>query len=1374
MLDKAHRVGVYRQFFHPNLQMIDLTPIAINRDTIEAQYPLSFMQRDMLFNSLSSPESEVSIKQLICDLHEELNVSLFKQAWQQVVERHSILRTSFCWENVKEPQQQVNQQVTVPFEEDDWSRLSVPEVAEQLELYLQSDRKRGFQLHEAPLMRLALFRIAQNHYQCVWTFHPILLDSRSLPLVLQEVYAFYEALCSNHNLQLPEPRPYQDYTEWLLKQDFAASENFWRSTLSGFSAPTPLTVECAHHAKSDEVQYSQQEIRLSETLTSKLQFLANQYQLTFNTLVQGAWALLLSRYSGEEDVVFGATRACRRSALEGANSMVGLFMNTLPLRVHVPSEMTLLQWLQKLRQQWITLRDYEHTPLSQIGLWSNLSAGQPLFESILDFEEYPLNFKLREQGGKWENREFRLLKRTNYPIAVTGYLEPEFLLQIEYDHNRFDDATITRMLGHIQTLLEAMVTDPGQPLKELPLLTAAERYQLLVEWNNTQADYPQNSCIHHLFEAQVEKTPEAVAVVCGQEELTYRELNNRANQLAHYLQTLGVKPDTLVAISVERSVEMIVGFLGILKAGGAYIPLDPAYPHERRAYKLQDSQTPVILTQDRLVSSLPHHNAQVVRLDADWEVIAQQSQENPISETTAENLSYVIYTSGSTGKPKGVMITHQAMVNHSVAIAKHYNLQPSDRVLQFSSMSFDIIIEELFPSFMIGATVILRPEDILSSTPNFLQFVEQQRITVLNLPTAFWHELVKGLSLLQREFVNTDEGSASALLAPVRLVIVGGEKASRAAYSTWLQIIGERVSWINSYGPTETTVTATIYDPSCSTRRDHLLSEIPIGRPLANAQAYILDPNLQPVPIGVSGELYIGGAGLGRGYLNRPDLTANKFISNPFSDNPKARLYKTGDTVRYLSDGNIEFVGRIDYQVKIRGFRIELGEIETFLEQHPAVQQTVVLAREDVPGEKRLVAYVVPKQGQTPTTRELRSFLQQRLPEYMVPTAFVILEMLPLTPNGKVDRRALKAPDPKVFTSEREIVTPRYQLEFQLTKIWEEILGIEPIGIKDNFFELGGHSLLVMRLISKLNELCGKNLPLNALFAAPTIEQLAKLLHKEEESSAPWRSLVGLQPQGSKPPFFCVHEIIGNAIYCQRMARYLPDQPLYGLQPIGLDGKQLPYTQIEEMAAHYIKEIQTIEPNGPYYLGGYSFGGLVAFEMAQQLQIQGKEVSLLALFDAQAPGYRKRILWRWLLKKVNHFSQHGLEMIWDRVNSQVLRKHRHQTINTELLKLTQHLHLDSETSIDCNIDRITKVNYQAANDYVPKAYSGKVTLFRAMLEQSPEEWIFDSYLGWSQFATQGVEIQEIPCIHIRMFDEPNVKVVAEKLRGCLEQTPRKF
>jgi amino acid adenylation domain-containing protein len=1344
--------------------MIYAAPLELKANIIEEQYPLSSIQQGMLFHSLYAPQSGVNIEQFVCGLHEDLKVSFFKQAWNRIVERHPLLRTSFCWQGVKEPLQQVHRQVAIPFEEQDWRGLSAIQQEDKLKSYLQFDRQRGFQLTEAPLMRLALFRVAEADYQCVWTFHHVLLDGRSFPIIFQELFAVYEAFCQGEDLQLEQPRPYRDYINWLGKQDFALAENFWRSTLSGFTAPTPLTVDRVHHLKFCEVDsgYGLQEIRLSETVTSGLQSLAQQHQLTFNTLVQGAWALLLSRYSGEEDVVFGATRACRRSAVEGAESMVGLFINTLPVRVRMSSEMPLIPWLKELRTQWIALRDYEHTPLVEIQGWSDIPTGQQLFESILVFENYQLNSTLQAQGGNWENREFRLLERTNYPLTVAGYLEPSFLLKIGYERCRFDDATITRMLGHLKTLLEGMVANPEQRLMDLPLLTAAERHQLLVEWNNTQADYPHDACIHQLFEAQVERTPDAIAVVFQDKQLTYRELNTRANQLAHYLRSLGVKPDTLVAISVERSLEMVVGFLGILKAGGAYVPVDPAYPHDRRAYQIQDSQTPIILTLERLVASLPEYSAQVVRLDTDWDVIAQHSQENPVNETTTQNLAYAIYTSGSTGKPKGAMLTHQGMVNQNVAIAKLLSQKEcdrADRVLQFSSISFDIIVAEMFPALICGAAVILRSEEMLS-TADFLQFIEQERVSVVHLPTAFWHELVNGLSLVKKP-----------LPASLRLVFVGGEKISRTAYLTWLQRVGKYPRLLNAYGPTETTVTATLYDLAAISEDDQALSEIPIGRPIANDQVYILDQQLQPVPIGVPGELHIGGTGVGRGYLNRPELTASKFIRNPFSDEPDARLYKTGDTGRYLPDGNIEYVGRIDYQVKIRGFRIELGEIEAVLEQHPVVQQTVILAREDVPGKKRLVAYLVLNQQQRPDNRELRSFLKERLPDYMVPSVFVTLDVLPMTPNGKVDRRALPTPNLTGIESEGTVMAPRDPVELQLTKIWEEVLGIGSIGITDNLFDLGGHSLLIMRLVAQINQVFGTNLPVISLYQAPTIEQLANLL-RQEESSTPWRSLVPIQTEGDKLPLFCIHEIAGSVLFCQGLTRYLPNQPIYGLQPLGLDGKQAPQQRVEDMAAHFIQEIQTVQPNGPYYLGGFSFGGLVCLEMAQQLEAQGQKVALLALFDSRVSGYLKPLKpMDWLLYQVKQVLQRGPNYFLARLKAKAKPKTEQiqDKVSGAMSMYAETLNLDRESSIDQNILSVMEACVKAEEDYVPQVYSGQVNLFRATLEPAPGGGYLDPQLGWGKIAVNGVEIHKVPSIHPDMFKEPQVQILAEQLKDCLDR-----
>jgi amino acid adenylation domain-containing protein len=1316
----------------------------------DEKYSLSFIQQDILFNNLYASQSKINIEQVICALQEDLSVSAFKQAWQRVVERHSILRTSFYWEGVKEPFQEVQRHVSVPFEEQDWQDLSAQQQKQQLESYLQSDQQRGFQLNQAPLMRVALFRLAQSNYQCVWTFHPILLDSGSFPIVLNEVFTFYEAFSSNQDLQLPQPRPYGDYIDWLGKQDVTKAENFWRNALNGFSAPTPLTVDRTQNSGNVEgSRYGQLEIRFSQDLTSKLQFLAEQHQLTFNTLIKGAWALLLSRYSNEEDVVFGATAACRQSALKGNESMVGLFKNSLPIRVRVSEEMPLLSWLKELHNQWITLRDYEHTSLTKIQGWSNLPAGQSLFESLVVVENYRWNSKLQKQGGTWEKREFRLLEGARYPLTVAGYLEPEFLLQIKYDRHRFDDATIARMLGHIQTLLEGMIANSESLLKDLLLLTAAERHQLLVEWNNTQAECPKDSCYHHLFEAQVERTPDAIAVVYGNQQLTYRELNTRANQLAHYLQKLGVKPDVLVAISVERSIEMVVGFLGILKAGGAYVPLDPTYPHDRRAYKLKDSQAPVILTQEGLVASLPENNAQVVRLDTDWDVIAQHSQENPVSETASENLAYVIYTSGSTGKPKGVMIPHQGLVNHNVAIAKQYELQQSDRVMQFSSMSFDIIIEELFPSWLVGATIVLRNEEILSSTTKFFQFVEQEQLTILNVPTAFWHELVNGLSLLKQP-----------LPASLRLVVVGGEKASRSAYSTWLKLVGEKVRWLNSYGPTETTVTATVYDPIANPETDRCVSEIPIGRPITNYQAYILDRHLQPVPIGVPGELYIGGSSVSRGYLNRPDLNANKFIRNPFSDEPSARIYKTGDTVRYLPDGNIEFIGRIDFQVKIRGFRIELIEIEGALEQHPAVQQTVVLAREDEPGNKRLVAYLVLKPEQSPTTSELRSFLKQKLPEFMIPAAFVMLDTLPLTPNGKVDRRALPAPTQIQQERQETVVAPRDDLELELIKIWENVLGVHPIGVKDNLFSLGGHSLLIARLSDQIEKVFNKHLSLTTIFQAPTVEQMANILRQDGWSGIE-QALTAIQPKGTKPPLFLCE---GVTIYYPLVSYLGLDQPLYGLvAPIHERQSATPNT-VKELAAQYIQEMRTLQPEGPYYLAGLSFGGIVAFEMAQQLTAQGQNVALLGLFDTILPdAYKPLAIHKRVCYHLRQAYNKGPTYILMQLNE------RSQSLKSKFMRMYSKFYLNrgGEVLHALEYHAMREVNDEAERIYAPQVYPGEVILFKAANPVDAHTSYVEHDGGWGKLAAGGMEIYDVPGDHLSILQEPNVKVLAEQLKICL-------
>lgn len=1049
---------------------------------IEDAYALSPMQQGMLFHSLSAPESGVYVEQMCFELHGSLNVAAFTQAWQQVIARHSVLRTACVWENLETPLQVVGRQVTLPRQELDWRRISSKEQQDKLAALLQSDRKRGFQLSQAPLMRLLLIRLADEVYHFIWSHHHLLLDGWSVAIILQEAIAYYKGFCEGKQSHLPTSRPYRDYIAWLQQQDISQAEAFWRKALSGFTSPTLLgdfTTNQSHQ------NYTEQELRLSAATTTALNAFVKQHHLTLNILVQGAWALLLNRYSREQDVVFGATVSGRPPALVNVESMVGLFINTLPVRTQISPQLELLRWLQQLLAQQIEASQYEYTPLIDIQKWSQVSSGVPLFDSIVVFENYPVDAALAQPDLNVEIRNVFGFEQTNYPLTLGVAPGQELSLKLAYqESDRFDAVSITRMLGHLQTLLEGMVANPHQRLEQLSILTPAERNYLLVEWNDTQTQYPQTKCIHELFESQVEQTPDAVAVVFANQHITYRELNHKANQLAHHLQTLGVRPEVMVGICVERSFEMVIGILGILKAGGAYVPLDPQLPQERLAWMLEDANLQVLVTQLPLTTKLPPHLAQIVCLDDDiWQTMPEVT--NPLNITSLANLAYVIYTSGSTGTPKGVSIEHRSLVNFTQAAVTEYEITPQDRILQFASISFDAACEEIFPCLVQGATLVLRTDQMLASLSIFLEKCCQQSISVLDLPTAFWHQLTTELST-----------SKLALPKSLRLVIIGGEKALPYQVMAWHQGGQSQIRLVNSYGPTEATVVATI----CELAATNIQGEVPIGRPIANVETYILDANLQLVPIGIAGELYIGGLGVARGYLHQPKLTDEKFISNPFKLG--SRLYKTGDLGRYRQDGQLEFLGRIDNQVKIHGFRIELGEVETRLEQHPHVDQAVVVLRDDEIGNKRLVAYVSPCSQKILTSTELRGFLQQKLPSYMLPSAFIILSNFPLTPNGKVDRQAL--PEPATLRPELEVgyVMPQTELETTIAAAWHKILKIENIGIHDNFFELGGHSLLIAKLHSQLNGIIPTDFSILDLFRYPTISTLAEYLSEANNQAS--------------------------------------------------------------------------------------------------------------------------------------------------------------------------------------------------------------------------------------------------------------------------------
>ena len=1359
----------------------------------DRELPLSFAQERLWFLDQLEPDSPAYNIPAAVRIRGSLNVTALEQSVNDIVRRHKALRTTFATVD-GEPVQVIAPAKPLSLVSLDLRALPEDErEAEALRLATE-EAQRPFDLAQGPLLRATLLRLGEEEHIALLTMHHIASDGWSMGVLIREVAALYQAFSTGEPSPLPElPIQYADFAvwqrQWLQGEVLEAQLAYWKQQL----ADIPV-LELPTDRPRPAIQTSRgahQSLELSQTLTEALKALSRQEGVTLYMTLLAVFKALLHRYTGQDDIVVGSPIANRnRTEIEG---LIGFFVNTLVLRTDLSGDPSFRELLGRVRE--VALGAYAHQDLPFEKLVEELQPERdmshtPLFQVMFVFQNTPMEvLELPDLTLSPLEIETRIAQ---FDLALfMEDIEQGLIEVLEYNTDLFDAATIARLLGHFQALLESIVANPDQRLSDLPLLTEAERRQLLVEWNDTQAEYPKDACIHQLFEAQVERTPDAVAVVLPSTDpersedgqLTYRELNRQANQLAHRLRAMGVGPEVRVGMCVERSLEMAVGFLGTLKAGGAYVPLDPAYPKERLAFMLEDLQTPVLLTHQRLMTRLPEYETQVICLDSDWETIAHESDENPASGVTADNLAYVIYTSGSTGKPKGVMIQHTSLVSYTETACDEYAVKPSDRILQFASLSFDASAEEIYPCLVRGATLVLRTDSMLSSASVFLQTCQHRALTVLNLPTAYWHELTARLD-------------AEILTFPpsVRLVIIGGERALPERLAAWRQHVGQRVPLMNTYGPTEATIVATMCQLTGSAEADTVLPEVPIGRAIRNVQTYVLNRHLQPMPIGIRGELHIGGVGLSRGYLDRPELTAEQLVPNPFSDEPGARLYKTGDLARYLPDGNIEFLGRIDHQVKVRGFRVELGEIETVLGQHPAVREIVALAREDLPGDKRLVAYVVPNQEAPPTASELRGFAQDKLPGYMVPSTFVTLDTLPLTPSSKVDRQALPAPDRARPELAGALVAPRDTLEFQLTRIWEAALNIQPIGVRDDFFKLGGHSLLAVRLFALIEKGLGRRLPLAMLFQGATVEHLASLLRQRAES-IPWSPLVEIQSSGSKPPFFCVHPAGGNVLCYVDLARHLgPEQPFYGLQSRGLDGEQEPHTQVEAMAAHYIEALRAVQPEGPYFLGGWSMGGIVAFEMAQQLRAQGQEVALLALLDTWAPKRRRRLAKEDSVALLVGFAQElglsldDLTLSWDRLLQ--LEPDKQLAYVLEGARMANMVPPDIEFAQIQRFFHVFKTNARAMRNYAPQPYPGRLILFSAnelaaegahYVPQSRVRRLFhifetkvrvrlkDSTLGWSKLSTEGVENYENLGNHFTMIREPHVQVLAERLRTCLAE-----
>ena len=1064
----------------------------MNLDNVETFYPLSPAQQGILFHSLSDTGSFAYFGQLGFTFFQGFDYATFERAWRRVIARHAVLRTFFVWEALKEPVQVVQSQSDFSIEQQDWRHLSDAEQAEQLEHFLQLDRKKNLDLAKAPLMRFTLIRLSEESYRFIWSHHHILMDGWSLPGILNELLGFYAAFCQGKELELPAVRPYRDYIVWLSKQNGQEAENYWRLLLRDFHTPISLGVE--RKITSEQADESlatgswEEEVEISGQTLQRLQELARARRLTLNTILQGAWSILLSKYSGAADVVYGATVSGRPVELEGVEEMVGLFINTLPVRVQVQSQGTVAELLKQIQKQQVETRQYEYSRLVDVQNWSGIKRGTQLFNSIFVFENYPV----KEAGGDGEAQlkvgALSFHQKTNYPLTIAAAMGKSMNLRVLYDTRWYTRDAVRQILRHMVNIIEAIAAAPDQRVGELEIVAGTERSKILFDWNQTQTSWPADKTLAQLFEEQVKHRGDQPALVSKDEWITYKELDERSNQLAHHLQKKGVGPEQVVGVCLERGVSLIVALLGVLKAGGAFLPLDGSYPKSRLNFMLQDSKARVVITNNNYSEQFEFAvfgvgaGCELVLMDRHAAEIAGQSAAGPVAgNVVSENLAYIIYTSGSTGQPKGVMVQHRSVSNLAQAMGRRFEITTQSRVLQFASISFDASVSEIFSALLNGATLHLAGTESLRPGMDLIELLRNREISNATLPPSV-------LSVL------SPEG-----LPHLRTVVSAGEACSPEVIARWSN--GKR--FINAYGPTETTVCATMSMPLQKN------DTVTIGKAIENGQIFILDYDLRPVPPGVTGELYVGGEILARGYFDRTDLTAERFVPEPFSGRPGARMYKTGDLARYLPDGNIEYLRRIDQQQKIRGYRVEPGEIELALEQHAKIAKAVVTVREDVPGDKRLVAYLLTQAEQSVTSKELQHLLRMQLPEYMVPSAFVVMEAFPLTANGKVDRGALPAPDSNRVESGDDYIAPRNQAEQIIARIWCDVLQLEKVGVHDNFFDLGGQSLLLLQVHGKLKEAFDKNLTMLQMFGYPTVGALAEYFTEapKQESKSHFRNI---------------------------------------------------------------------------------------------------------------------------------------------------------------------------------------------------------------------------------------------------------------------------
>ncbi len=1332
-----------------------------------ASHPLSPMQKGLYFYGTANPHSEAYIVQLIWELKPNLNDLILHEAFKKLIERHTILRTYFKLEGT-EPQQRVKSNVKLPWKIYDWRGYSKEKIAS----LLQNDRKKGFKFDEAPLLRVALIHedypeadkqtniAIKERRKIVITFHHILMDGWCLSPLLQELGQFYQALEHNTPINLSTPTPYQHYTDWLHKQDLNAAKCYWQTYFHDLQSPaTTCSLIQSPNEKNPFVlpDCRSETFSLSLELTLEIQQFLQANGLTLNSFMQGLWGLLLHYYTGNPEVLSGATFSDRLVQTK-IQPIIGLLINTLPLYLNFTDNINGIDYFQKVQRQLSEVMRYNYTPLADVKTYSKYPTDKPLFETLVITENYP---EVRLTGLDINFDDIEIIDPTHYPLAILVIPDYRLHIKINYDANRISTENVQRLFAHLKQLCSEVINKTKQPIQQLHYLPPAEQ-QLILQWSQGDKVYLPYQTVVDYFEQGLQKTKRDnhIAAIYGEEKITYAVLNNKANQLAHYLIQSGVKPGDFIAIYVERSLDMLVGILAILKTGAAYVPLDPGYPEQRLQYMLQDCDSQFVLTQKlltekltRLIASLT--NVKTVVIDDNTLFHSQPTTNiSPVRKTNTP--MYLVYTSGSTGNPKPIQQTHQTIVNliywQTKTQSNREKFNTANKSAQFSSFGFDVCVQEIFFSLLNGLTLYIIPETLKKSPDKLVQFILDEQINQLFLPTAF-------LNIFCQTALQQDDRPTK--WHHLQHIIVAGEKLKLNNTSIDFFKRYQQIRLHNHYGPSEThVVTAHTLGSTLSS-----WPSVPsIGKPIDNTHIYILDKLGRPVPPLMIGELWIAGVGA-QGYLNQS--TAAKRPMTTLFDT-KTPLHNTGDLAYWSNEGNLYYVGRRDEQIKILGHRVELSEIEIQCEQYPGIEQAAVIAKKVKEGRQQLLAYLVPQTGKSLLADEIRQFLRGALPKYMIPTYFITVSELPVTANGKVDKQRLVKMYPESSTAvlpNKEFIKPTSTLEKQMAKLWSDILAIpyEQLSMLDSFSDLGGDSLAALQFISSIKDRFGVQLETTSLYQqnGDTIQSLACKINELQQRTVPTvtsqpigffkavtntketfsNCLVPLKPTGNKLPLFLVHPVGGSIFWYLPLVKYWdPDRPLYAIQDPGIEAKTVPFQSVEDMASFYIKAIQSIQPDGPYLLGGASAGATTSVEMARQLNTSGKEVAFIASLDGWAKYPDD-------LKNRQYFEE-GLRQQFETLKLQFKEKNIHS----------------AEQLFDL---QWTRAKQNAAYTF-PESKLSKITLFKASTSTPAFSKIEDANNYWDKVFNQ-VEVYMVPGAHDTMFQEPHVQELAKRLRQCLDK-----